>query len=90
MNTEAIEKLKTYALEALGKMSDPRGPKQKAMHIVVTRDEGGYMMHEIINPLDVSVEDWRFHEEDADIVWDPQVLKDENGFEALSICRILC
>ena len=90
VNEEAIATLKGYALEEMRKMSDPTGPKRKSMHITITRDEGGYMVHEIINPLDVEVDDFRFHEEDAEIVWDPQVLKDANGFEAMSICRILC
>jgi len=90
MNTEAIEKLKTYALEMMGKMSDPRGPTQKAMHITVTRDEGGYMVHEIINPLEVEVDDFRFHEEDAELDWGPKEITDANGFTAISVCRILC
>jgi hypothetical protein len=90
VNEEAIATLKGYALEEMRKMSDPTGPKRKSMHITITRDEGGHMIHEIINPLEVEVDDWRFHEADAELVWGPQEITDANNFTAISVCRILC
>ena len=48
------------------------------------------MVHEIINPIEVEVEDFRFHEEDAELDWGPKEITDANGFTAISVCRILC
>ena len=40
--------------------------------------------------IEVEVEDFRFHEEDAELDWGPKEITDANGFTAISVCRILC
>ena len=58
--------------------------------LAITRDEGGYMIHEILGP-DLNPQDWRFHEaQDEDLTWGPLLLEDENGVLAMSLVRIEC
>ena len=93
INERAIELLRVHALEALRKMTDPNGPKVETLPIAVTRDEGGYTMHEIIDPLNVEVSDWRFHSENdfVNADWTPKTIEDSDwGKRAYSVCRIPC
>jgi hypothetical protein len=85
--------LKVYTLDIVRRMTDPNAenPLQPTLPIAITRDEGGYLSHEIVNPLDPRVDDWRFFEDDAEIDWDlRRIVDDDTGKEAWSVCRVLC
>ena len=56
----------------------------------ITRDEGGYLTHEILSPS-LESGDWRFNEShDDDLEWGPILLEDSEGIQALSLVRIAC
>ena len=84
--------LKVYTLEAVRRMTDPssENPLQPTLPVAVTRDEGGYLSHEVVNPLNPQTDDWRFFEPDAEIEWDIKRIKDDDQeIYAWSVCRVI-
>jgi len=58
--------------------------------LAITRDEGGYLVHEILEP-DFSPRDWRFLESDDDSLnWGVVEIEDSEGIMAVSLVRIEC
>ena len=56
----------------------------------ITRDEGGYLTHEILSHS-LESGDWRFNEShDDDLSWGAQLLEDSSGILACSLVRIMC
>jgi hypothetical protein len=92
MTKEQFESLlKVHTLKLVNSMTAPEVDRIPSLPVAVTRDEGGYLSHEIVNPLDPRVDDWRFFEDDAEIDWDlRRIVDDDTGKEAWSVCRVLC
>jgi len=58
--------------------------------LAITRDEGGYLVHEILGS-DFSPRDWRFLDSDDDALnWGAVEIEDSEGVKAVSLVRIEC
>jgi hypothetical protein len=58
--------------------------------LAITRDEGGYLVHEILGS-DFNPKDWRFHDSDDDSLnWGAVDIEDSEGVKAVSLVRIEC
>ena len=75
-----IEKLRNLAAQAIIQGS--------TLPFAITRDEGGYMVHEFLDS-GFNPEDWRFHDSDDEFLdWGALELEDSEGELALSLVRI--